>query len=181
MKNLIFLDIDGVLNCQLHYDSKDFMDYRDAKKKLKKSVKDEEIDRMEFYAHQICKKRISMLNNLCSKTDSAVVVSSTWRSNKTIEELQAIFDYCGATFKVIDKTGHSESRIRGVEIYEWLKEKLETFFNDVKYYDFKKYVIIDDDGDMLLWQAQHFFQTDNYAGLTPTICYKIERFFRGYT
>lgn len=26
-------------------------------------------------------------------------------------------------------------------------------------------------------KQSHFFQTDNYAGLTPTICYKIKRFF----
>ena len=36
---------------------------------------------------------------------------------------------------------------------------------------------VDDDGDMLLWQQHNFFQTDNYSGLTPNICYKIKRFF----
>jgi hypothetical protein len=38
------------------------------------------------------------------------------------------------------------------------------------------YVIIDDDSDMLLHQAEHFFLTDNYSGLTPNTCYKIKRY-----
>ena len=38
-----------------------------------------------------------------------------------------------------------------------------------------------DDSDMLLNQKEHFFQTDNYSGLTPTICYKIKRFITGRT
>ena len=52
----------------------------------------------------------------------------------------------------------------------WLRE----FGNKYSPYN---YVIIDDDSDMLLWQANHFFQTDSYSGLTPNICYRIKRYF----
>jgi hypothetical protein len=31
-----------------------------------------------------------------------------------------------------------------------------------------------------VWQREHFFQTDNYSGLTPNICYKIQRFFKKF-
>lgn len=169
MKNIIFLDIDGVLNCQLFYDSEQYTNYR-------KSLKDNEVEGDEYYTGQICKERVSWLNTLCEETDSVVVVSSTWRGGRTVEELQCLFNACGATFKVIDKTGHSESRIRGVEIREWLQENCIKLFG-VHEFDFYRYAIIDDDGDMLLWQNNHFFQTDTYAGLTPQICYKIKRFF----
>ena len=47
----------------------------------------------------------------------------------------------------------------------------------IHYYDFYRFAIIDDDSDMLLNQQFNFFQTDNYSGLTPNICYRIKRFF----
>lgn len=175
MKNIIFLDIDGVLNCQLFYHSQQFKDYKEAKKSLRKSVKREAIERMEYYKSQICTERVSWLNELCEKTETAIVVSSTWRMNKTVEQLQEILNACGATFKVIDKTEHLGYE-RGVEISKWLKDNTKIYF-DIPYYDFYNYAIIDDDSDMLLNQRAHFFQTDNYSGLTPNTCYKIQRFF----
>lgn len=174
MKNIIFLDIDGVLNCQLHYESKQFKDYRDAKKQLVKDVKAEKISRMEYYQSQICKERVSWLNELCKDVEASVVISSTWRTNKTIEELQEIMDAAGGTFKIIDKTPSSDG-LRGPEIYEWIEVNSEKLFN-VYPSDFKRYAIIDDDSDMLLWQQPHFFQTDHYSGLTPNTCYRIKRF-----
>lgn len=180
MTNIIFLDIDGVLNCQLFYESQQFEDYKDAKKKLRKQVKSKEIERLDFYNSQICKKRVEWLNDLCKETDSKIVISSTWRSGKSVEELQEILNYCGATFEIISKTGHSESRVRGVEIKEWLCENCKMLFG-VEYYDFYRYAIIDDDSDMLLNQGSHFFQTDTYSGLTPSTCYKIKRFFTHQT
>jgi hypothetical protein len=176
MKNIIFLDIDGVLNCELHYKSKNFTDYKEAKRVLKKAVKSKEIERMEYYGSQLCPDRIKLLNELCKNTDSKIVVSSTWRSGKSVVELQEIFNHFGGTFAILDKTGYCECRNRGCEIHQWLQDNCMTHFG-VNYYDFYRYAIIDDDSDMLLGQANHFFQTDTYAGLTHNICYKIERFF----
>ena len=176
MKNIIFLDIDGVLNCQLFYNSQQFADYKEAKKQMKKDVKAKRIERLDYYAGQICKERIKWLNELCEETESKIIVSSTWRNGKSIEDLQEIFDYCGATFKVLDKTEHCECRTRGCEIAKWLQDNTEKYFG-IKYYDFYRYAIIDDDSDMLLNQQNHFFHTDNYSGLTPNTCYKIKRFF----
>lgn len=174
MTNIIFLDIDGVLNCELHYKSIQFTDYKEAKKSLRKSVKKQEIERLDFYKSQICLDRVKLLNELCESTDTSIVISSTWRMGKTINELQEILNYCGSTFKVIGKTDHLGYE-RGIEISKWLKDNCQTFFN-VPYYDFYRYAIIDDDSDMLLNQQHHFFQTDGYSGLTRNICYKINRF-----
>jgi hypothetical protein len=177
---IIFLDIDGVLNCQLFYFSKQFTDYKAAKKQLKKDVKSKQIERLDFYASQICKERLGWLNALCRDTDSVVVISSTWRMGKSVEELREIFEYCGATFEIIGKTDHTGYE-RGTEISKWLKDNIELESHGCRYYDFDRYVIIDDDSDMLLNQGPHFFQTDNYSGLTPTTCYKIKRFLTGKT
>lgn len=174
--NIIFLDIDGVLNCQLHYESMQFRDYKEAKKVLRKSVKAQKIERLDFYKSQICLERVKWLNGLCKETDAKIVVSSTWRMGKTVEELQEIFNYCGGTFEVISKTGHTGYE-RGTEISKWLQENITEENYGCMYFDFYRYAIIDDDSDMLLNQQMHFFQTDGYSGLTPNTCYKIKRFF----
>ena len=182
--HIIFLDVDGVLNCQLfyterykhltQYDGIPF--YKTVKKYLRKLLKSKELSKMDYYKSEMCPMRMSLLNELCAETNSAVVLSASMRSGWTVEELQEIFNYCGATFNIIGKTGHCKCRVRGVEILEWLKDNCMEWFG-VNYYDFHRYAIIDDDSDMLLWQQDHFFQTDNYSGLTPTTTYKIKRFF----
>ena len=182
--NIIFLDVDGVLNCQIFYDEyfqhiqryDNIPLYKVVKKHLRKIVKKKEISRLEYYKSQMDGKRIGWLNTLCEETNSAVVLSASMRGGKSVQDLQRIFNYCGATFTIISKTGHSESRIRGVEILNWLKDNCMQWFG-VNYYDFHRYAIIDDDSDMLLWQQHNFFHCDNYSGLTPNTCYKIKRFF----
>ena len=162
MERIIFLDIDGVLNCQIFFEK-----HFSSKKILRKKVQTKEMDKEDYYKSQICVERIEWLNSLCQKFNAVVVVSSTWRKGKTFDELQAILNNSGATFKVVGKTCEDDSRIRGVEIERYLRSV-----------DFKgQYVIIDDDSDMLLQQQHNFFQTDNYSGLTPTICHKISLFF----
>lgn len=180
MKYIIFLDIDGVFNCQLFYNSKQFNDYKEAKKSLRKSVKSKEIERMDYYSSQICRERIGWFNGLCKEIDAEIVISSTWRMGKTVEQLQEIMDFCGGTFKIISKTEHNGYE-RGTEISRWLKDNIKPETHGCHYYDFYKYAIIDDDNDMLLNQANHFFQTDNYSGLTPNTCYRIKRFFNHET
>lgn len=183
-KNLIFLDVDGVLNYQIFYEEnfkrlKRFDGiplYKVVKKHLRKLIMKKEISRLEYYKSQMCPVRMEWLNDLCEETDSAVVLSASMRNSWVVAELQKIFEGCGATFTIIDKTGHSESRIRGVEIKEWLEKNCMKWFG-VNYYDFHRYAILDDDSDMLLNQQHNFFHVDRYAGLTPNICYKIKRFF----
>ena len=173
---IIFLDIDGVFNCQLWYKEH----FKEAKKRLKKAVKSKEIERLEYYKSQICPERIGWFNVLCEETNSKVVISSTWRMGKTVQELQEILNHCGATFEIIGKTDHTGYE-RGTEIAKWLRDNIKPETYGKHYYDFYNYAIIDDDSDMLLNQKEHFFQTDNYSGLTPTTCYKIKRFITGRT
>ena len=148
-ENIIFLDIDGVLNHHLYYENNH--------KKLDLSKEENHLD----------PSRIKLINTLCKQANCKVVVSSTWRIGTEIEELQVILNSRGATFEIIDKTGKCCSGIRGVEIYNWWKDNKDNYNN---------YVIFDDDGDMLLWQKNNFFQIDGYCGITPTVIYKAERF-----
>ena len=164
MKRIIFLDIDGVLNCQLFYD---------------KRGKSESI--IEHPDNQICKERVAWLNKLCEDVDASVVISSTWR-HSGLEYCRGVLQRAGATFDIIGITPDLRGGgcVRGNEIYQWIQKNSEKLFN-TPYYDFYDYAIIDDDSDMLLWQKDNFFQTDPYSGLTPTTCYKIKRFFTKQT
>lgn len=155
--NVIFLDIDGVLNCQLFYENR----------KKSESI-------IEYPQDQIDPVRVSWLNTLCNETDSVVVISSTWRCSG-IEYCRKALREAGATFNVIDITPILHVA-RGCEIDKWLKDNCMQLFG-VHAHDFYRYAIIDDDSDMLLNQQDHFFHTDPYSGLTPNTCYKIKRFF----
>jgi hypothetical protein len=190
MKNIIFLDVDGVLNCQLFYDKyfahlerfNGIPFYKTCKKFLRRlhnvrgRIKDCDILDFDYYKSQMDPDRIELLNKLCVEVDAGVVISASMRSGKTIEQLQEIFNHCGATFTIIGKTGHCDCRTRGCEIKKWLYDNITEQEYGCKGFDFYRYAIIDDDSDMLLGQAPNFFQVDNYSGLTPTICYKIKRF-----
>lgn len=165
--NIIFLDIDGVLNCQEFYEERSKPDYDWAKATE------------EHPLHELCPKRIGWLNELCQEVNAKVVISSTWRGSG-IEYCRENLSKRGATFEIIDVTPWlmHEGCVRGNEILQWIKANKDLL--GCYYSEFYTYAIIDDDSDMLLWQREHFFQTDNYSGLTPNTCYKIKRFFQKF-
>lgn len=184
----IFLDFDGVINHNLFYEERyanfhkheNIPLYKVVKKYLRKLVKSKKISRLDYIKSETDLSKIILLNELCAETNAAIVISASMRAQYSVDDLQTIFNYLGATFIIIDKTGYCECRNRGCEIKKWLYDNCEKWFG-VKYYDFYKYAIIDDDQDFLLEQQQNFFQTDNYSGLTPTTCYKIKRLFKQKT
>jgi len=173
MKGICFTDVDGVFNYELFYAPRN---YKEVKKQLRKDVKSEKIERLEYYKSQIDTEKLQMFSLMVNDLDLGVVISSTWKHSGSIQELQEMFDYCGGTFKILDVTGSCECRHRGCEVKQWLVDNCEKYFG-VHYFDFFDWVIIDDDRDFLLEQANHFFWVDSYAGLTPNICNRIDHFF----
>jgi hypothetical protein len=153
---IIFLDIDGVLN------SVDFFKHR--------RNKDE--DRFES---DIDPRTIEWLNDFLGE-DGLVVVSSTWRLSHTKEQLQTILEKRGFTGKIIGCTVNLNlSYGRGLEIKKWIGDNIDESS------DFNRYVIFDDSSDFLLEQQEHFFQTDNWFGVSPNTFYKAKRFLNKIT
>lgn len=162
--NIIFLDVDGVLNCELFYEQR---------------IKKTPSTKLEHDIDQFCPKRIGWLNRLCEETGAKVVLSSTWRYSG-LEYCRNIFKEVGATFEIIDITPKMVANgfVRGNEIRYWIMKNKELLGYDVS--DFHTYAIIDDDSDMLYEQRNNLFLTDGYSGLTPNVCYRIKRHFEKF-
>lgn len=164
--NIIFLDIDGVLNYELYYSDPEF----------KKRIETEEYKR---FFDDLCPKRVALLNALCSELDAKVVLCASARV-MGLDYCREVFQYAGATFEIIDVTPNLRNKgyiLRGNEILAWIQNNKELIGYD--HTDFRTYVIIEDDSDMLYWQRDHLFLVDRYCGLTHNTCYRIKRFFTG--
>jgi len=76
-------------------------------------------------------KAVSNINQLIYYTKAKIVVSSTWRTQFTLQQLKDIFRSNDITGEVIDKTPIGLTR--GEEICEW-----------IDYHGAESYVVIDD-------------------------------------
>jgi diphthamide synthase subunit DPH2 len=163
--NIIFLDIDGVLNSELYYSSNRYKEIEDF------------TNRIEEQAEDVDPLAVSFLNELINKTNAKIVISSTWRNNNTIEQLQEILRQRGFTGEIIGLTprllNKDDCILRGNEILCWIKNNKQLLGQE--YYNFKSYVIFDDDSDMLYWQKDNFILCDGYVGLTNRNCYRAQR------
>jgi hypothetical protein len=152
MTKIIFLDIDGVLNSQLYYTT----GRSDA----------------SGVRNDIDPVAIELLNELINKTGAKVVISSSWRVGRTVEELQSILNKEGFTGEVIDKTKDLRDRedgdaiLRGNEIFCWIMDNPGIVGQ--YYSSYKNYVIFDDDTDMLYRQVNNFIRVEKFCGLSPT-------------
>jgi hypothetical protein len=151
---VLFLDVDGVLN---------------ACRRVTKGTKGFEL------IDWVLPGPIAHVNRICRVTGAKIVISSTWRVGKTVEELRLMFGGVGVLGDVIDKTesgpciwhiqkgfdqcyeGH-----RGAEIAEWLSRHPEV----------TSYAILDDDGDMGEVRAR-FVQTVGDRGLVRAQCDRV--------
>lgn len=162
MIKIIFLDFDGVLNHEQFY------------------VRRHQADLKGYGEHPVSEfdfNSVKVLNHIIAETGAKVVVSSTWRGGRSIEELQAILDSVGFEGEVIAKTPslriEGDYILRGNEILKWIRDNKELITQD--YNEFENYVILDDDSDMLYWQKDNFLLVDRYVGLTYHVAFKAIR------
>ena len=159
---ILFLDIDGVLN---HYST--YYAFRDdigcASPHLLHTGKNPGLDPIA----------VKLLQNVVNKYEFQIVLSSTWRIGYTDEEIinhwkvgmSMYYGWTNPLMPIIGSTpdlcaqqdsGIWVSKTRGQEIQHFI-DNYEKEITD--------YVIIDDDGDMLVEQIPHFYQTNVRHGL----------------
>lgn len=97
---------------------------------------------------------VVLVKMIIQDTGCEVVLSSTWRGNKWSRDIvrKDIVDF-------VDVTPQFSSGIRGEEIEDWLERNP----------DVTRYAILDDDMDMLAYQAPNFFKTRWAEGITREI------------
>jgi hypothetical protein len=156
---VIFLDIDGVLNCEDAYRSGE-CEYIEWETPV--GTKD--------HHQSFCSWSKEWLNKLINETDAKIVISSTWR-HSGIDFMKKVWELEGMSGEIIGLTPSFRGDIkgytipRGCEIDHYLKNELK--FNHINWdkdtqqeYMNKSgvdnYIIIDDDGDMLYGQRHHF-------------------------
>lgn len=123
--NLIFLDVDGVLN---HYMNDDWV---------------HKLDHRNWDIESVLR-----IDALCKATNPHVVISSSWRIMfPDYVWWQNEFHACGAdNIHVIGVTPRSRNGFRGREVLDYLTNSYA--------YDLDKYVIIDDESDFYQFQPR---------------------------
>lgn len=169
---IVFLDIDGVLNSDKFYRRRGEPDFKSE-------------DEPPYPLSEFDPESVGLLNKIINETNASIVVSSSWRIGRSIEELKELFNSVGIEGEIIGKTPSSLPRskygetVRGDEIKLWLSI-FEGSFNteNFKNKGTVNYVILDDDNDMLPEQRDNFFRTDFMLGLTEEKANLIIDFFK---
>jgi hypothetical protein len=173
---IIFLDIDGVLNCENAFKNGECKYIGDA----------------SFHYMQFGKTQKRWINKLINETNAKIVISSTWRKSGLVfvkkvwalEKMNGdIIDTTPSLYlqdgsmrcwndeikqPTIDRENYNIPR--GCEIDYWLKNKKFNHINwskekqekIIKQSGIDNYVIIDDDSDML------YKQKDNFVHVLPS-------------
>jgi hypothetical protein len=184
--NIIFLDIDGVLNHQTAY-------HNGHCKYVKLMVGDVEDSYSTF-----CPTSKALLNKLIEETNAKVVISSSWRLSGE-DFMQAVWKAEGMSGEIIGITPYFNlehrgksvgSASRGEEIKWWLnnvQEYSDIFWNAdmqngiMEKSGLRNYIIIDDDSDMLYNQREHFVHVlpspRNYSGFSQEHYEKAKEIF----
>jgi len=147
MKKVIFLDIDGVLNTE-QTDIRLIEKYGESK--YEKYLYDD-------YGRIFDDNAVKALRKIIDKTNAQIVISSTWRV-RGLTFLNSLWKKRNMPGKIIGITPSLRLESRGEEIAEWMRR------NPVD-----KYVIIDDNKDILLEQGLNFVKTRWEMGLTESL------------
>lgn len=184
--NIVFLDFDGVLNSQTWFNSQEHRDKRNHAIDVYQRQEDKERGRYLQDISSIDPRSVECLNSLVKETKASIVLSTSWRNKGPISYFEQLFQDVGIEAPIIGKTprlgfinydgdDYRYSVPRGCEIKAWLetnKDKLGRKLSEAKY------VILDDDSDMLYWQRDKFVWCDPYVGLTPNTAYKAGRILK---
>lgn len=155
---IIFLDIDGVLNCQDAYLAGEcrYVEWVN--------------DRGEKDHHQaFCSWNKEWINKLIEESGAKIVISSTWRSSG-LAFMRKVWELEGMKGEIIGLTpsfrGDAQDYTipRGCEIEKWLKDSKFCHINwsrenqdaVIERSGIENYLIIDDDSDMLYSQRNNF-------------------------
>lgn len=174
---LLFLDIDGVLNHSTFL-------HDEAKLRIEAGKEGLIVEPEAFHGvHQIDPKAVELLNQIVERTGCRIVLSSSWRINNTVDEMNAILRVHGFKGEIVDRTpstfqtdpATNKWSCRGEEIQRWMKEA------DLPKDEEVWFVILDDSNDM--GDVSHAlvrtnFETGLQAGHVEVAVYHLNEKYR---
>ena len=101
---IIFLDIDGVINCRSF---------------LRKNRPTDEHD-LSTWAAMMCPEMVARINRITDATGAKIVIVSDWRKHGSEETLFKTIREGGITGEIIGSTREVNERRRDIEIAEWI-------------------------------------------------------------
>lgn len=142
---LIFLDIDGVLNCKTTTDTVRGAD----------GIRYDGLD----------SDKIQLLKDIIDKTDAYIILSSTWRLHD--EFVDHLEKKLGFKYHTRIK-GHTPTAYRRLGSYSERWDEIKKWFEENEKPE--NYIILDDIDFMMKENfGDHYFQTNNDIGLTQEI------------
>lgn len=116
---------------------------------------------------------VRLINKIATDYNCKIVLSSTWRLNCDAIEINSYLALMGFSAGLLHtdfKTRDALPEHRGELIQEWLNNHKEV----------EKYLIIDDDDDMLDSQKENFIHVDSVEGFSVRDYYRCESILKGY-
>ena len=160
---IIFLDVDGVINHNVWFN------WAHQHPEFLKEGGHRNID----------PSSVSKIIEICDKTGASIVMSSSWRLwslGGTFKNLNGIRDLRPILDRMVGITPRTEERFRGEEIKYFLNACRKGNFytangnelSDGRFEisQFPRYVILDDDSDMLDEQLPFFIHINDEVGIT---------------
>ena len=126
MRNIIFLDIDYVLNSTKFFN--------------KQALDGKNTDNLEYGIDPECVDRLNQI--ICQLSNISIVISSSWRTEYSVDEFVDLFKKFGLNSNIIDIT--DENMDKSDSIKKWVKDN-----------KIDKFVILDDDGLFSLSDKNH--------------------------
>lgn len=120
--------------------------------------------------------KMALIGRILDATDAKIVISSSWRRFSLEETIKDITDT--SRFNVGDNPFPYPDAVIGVteRMYSFCYPNNDRHFDlprgvEIQHYidthkEIEQYVILDDDCDMLLCQANNFIHTDTYEGIS---------------
>lgn len=152
----LFLDIDGVLNCDNYMLSDEYLA---ECRSLGITPIGREVMNKAHYLH-IDPSAVKLINTLVERSGAKVILSSTWRKMYSLAEMNIMFQKRGATFQIVDVTPAKMSwRPRGLDVAAFLSHQKQNGIVPAAF-------VILDDIDEFSRLKDHFIQTSEEKGLT---------------